>query len=164
MTISSYNKDGATLYRARVQIQSTRYPEIRPSEQVSGIKTLAEAEKINAKLEKEIQRKVIEMEARRTVTGQTWAGVLEHWYETQKRIRVPFGSISETTLNDYYQGLKKWMAVFDYTPCADISSLNLMELFNSMTDKGVSLGHRRTLRTKIKAVFDHGMQAGLVNI
>lgn len=164
MTINVYTKDGETRYRARVQIQSTRYPEIRPSEQVSGIKSLPEAQKLNAKLEREVQRKVFEMEARRTVAGQTWNGVLDHWFETQKRIRVPFGSISETSLIDYYQGLKKWMAAYDHTPCADISSLDLMQLFNEMADKGVSLGHRRKLRTKIKSVFDHGMQAGLVSM
>ena len=164
MTIKTYEKNGQTLYRARIQIQSSRYPEIRPSEQVSGIKSLAEAQKIDAKLERDIQRKVFELEARRAAVGQTWSGVLEHWYETQSRVRVPFGGVSQSSLTDYYKGMKKWMGAFMQTPCADISSLDLMQVFNEMADKGISLGHRRKMRTKIKCVFDHGVQAGLVNM
>ncbi|MEZ4873072.1 MAG: site-specific integrase [Bdellovibrionales bacterium] len=77
---------------------------------------------------------------------------------------MKFGSMSRSTLDDYYSGMKRWMVVFEHKPCADITPLDLMQLFNEMSDKGVSLGHRRKLRTRIKAVFEHGIQAGLINI
>jgi integrase len=60
--------------------------------------------------------------------------------------------------------MKKWMSMFDDTPCADIRPIDLMKLFNEVTDLGLSLAYRRKMRTTIKAVFEHGLQSGLINI
>jgi integrase len=60
--------------------------------------------------------------------------------------------------------MKKWMAAFENTPCADIKPLDLMQLFNTINEQGLSLAHRRRLRTTIKSVIDHGIQTGIVNI
>lgn len=162
--IINYEKNGESLYKVRAQWKSTRFPSIRITKQVSGMKSEVEAQKVEAKLQKELQRNVMDQEARRAIMGQTWGGVLAHWYDSQVRIRVPFGSISQTSLDDYFSSMKKWMAVFDNTPCADISALDLMQLFNEMTEKGLSVAHRQKLRTRIKAVFDHGVRAGIVNM
>ena len=164
MAVFSYIKDGETLFKVRAQSKSSRFPSIRITKQLSGMKTQAEAEKAEAKLQKELQRQVIDQETRMSISGKTWGGVLDHWYQSQLEIRVRFGGISQVTLDDYFQSMKKWLSVFDHTPCADISPLDLMQLFNEMTDKGVSFSHRQKLRTRIKAVFEHGIKAGLVNI
>jgi integrase len=164
MAITSYIKRGETLFKVRVQIQSSRFSSIRINEQVSRIKSEAEAQRVEQKLKKEIEKKVLVQELRRNMTGQTWRGVLEHWYETQNNVRVRFGSISQYVLDDYYNCMKKRMALFDHTPCADIKPIDLMQLFNEMTDQGVSLSHRKKMRTIIKSVFEHGVQAGLINI
>ena len=164
MAIFSYTKGTQTLYKVRVQTRSSRYPDIRISEQLSGLTSEAEATKADARLKKDLTRKIVEMESRRAVVGATWGSVVNHWYDSQQTIRVPFGGITQTTLSDYFQSMKKWMAIFDHTPCADITALDLMQLFNDMADKGVSLAHRQKLRTRIKAVFEHGIQAGLVNV
>ena len=164
MAITSYIKKGETLFKVRVQIQSTRFSSIRINEQVSRIKSEADAQRVEQKLQKDIQKKVLEQELRRSVTGQTWRGVLEHWYQSQNDVRVKFGSISQNSLDDYYNSMKKRMALFDHTPCADIRPLDLMQLFNDMADQGVSLSHRKKVRTVIKSVIEHGVQAGLINI
>ena len=144
-------------------MRSNRFPSIRLSEQASDIKSEAEAIRIESKLQRELQRRIVEMETRRAVTGQNWGEVLDHWYESQNTIRVPFGSLSQITLNDYYNGMKRWMSAFENTPCAEITPLMLMQLFNEMAEANVSLAHRQKLRTRIKAVFEHGLQSGLVN-
>ena len=164
MAIQTYSKNGKTLYRVRVQTRSSQYPDIRLSEQLSGVRSESEAIKYEAKIQRELDRKVLEMETQRSIKGQTWGAVLRHWYQSQGEIRVKFGSMSRSTLDDYYSGMKRWMVVFEHKPCADITPLDLMQLFNEMSDKGVSLGHRRKLRTRIKAVFEHGIQTGLINI
>jgi len=164
MAIKSYTKNGETLYRVRVQIQSGRFPSIRVNEQISRIKSEAEALRAEAKLRKDVEKKVLEQEMRRSVTGQTWRGVLDHWYDTQNEVRVKFGSISQYVLDDYFNCVKKWMAMFEYTPCADIRPIDLMQLFNTMAEQGLSLAYRRKMRTLIKSIFDHGMQNGLVNM
>ena len=164
MAIQAYSKNGKTLFKVRVQTRSSHHHDIRLSEQMSGIKSESEATRLEAKIQKDLDRKLLELETQRSVVGQTWGAVLRHWYQSQGDIRVKFGSMSQATLDDYYNGMKKWMAVFDHRPCADITPLDLMQLFNEMSDKDVSLGHRRKLRTRIKAVFEHGIQAGLINI
>ena len=164
MAVISYIQNGATFYKVRAQSKSSRYPAIRLTKQISGLRSEIEAEKSEAKLQKELQREVIDQEARRSIQGQTWGGILEHWYDAQATIRVPFGAISQVSLDDYYQSMKKWMEAFSFTPCADITSLDLMQLFNEMSEQGVSLTHRQKLRTRIKAVFEHGMKSGLVNM
>jgi len=163
MSIKNYQKENQTLFKVRVQGRSLRFPEIRITKQLSGFKSHAEADKAQQKLVREIQREVADQEARRAINGQSWSGVLSHWYESQKRIRVPFGNISLTTLDDYYNGIRRRMKKFDQISCSNISTLDLMEVFNQMADEGVSLAHRQKLRTKIKEVFDFGLKAGLVN-
>lgn len=164
MTIISYDKNGELLYKVRAQVKSNKYPSIRITKQVSGLKSESDAERIEARLQKELQRQVTDQESRRVLTGQTWSGVLDSWYDAQVEIRIPFGGISQTSLDDYYSGMKKSMMTFEHTPCADIAPLDLMRVFNDLAERGVSLGHRRKLRTKIKAVFEHGIRAGLVNM
>jgi integrase len=164
MAIISYDKDGASFFKVRVQGRSVRYPSIRITKQVSGFKSLSEAERSETKLSKELQRQVIDLEMRRSLSGQTWKGVLDHWYDTQLQVRVPFGSITETSVEDYYSSLRRWMGIFDQVPCSDITPLDLMKLFNELTEKGVSHTHRQKLRTRIKAVFEHGKSSGLINI
>lgn len=164
MSITQYTKRGETVFQVRVQIRSNRFPRLRISEQHSGIKSEDEAKKIHARLLREVQRKLIDIEAHRTHVGQTWSGVLNHWYEAQMRVRVPFGGITETSIKDYYQSMKRWLAPLDRIPCADITPLMLMEIFNEMTERGVSFTHRQKLRTRIKAVFQHGISSGLVRM
>lgn len=164
MAVTSYEHKSETLFRVRIQLKSYRYPTIRFSEQESGIKSETEALRLEAKFQKELQRKITEAELQRNITGFTWSGVLEDWYQAQKSIRVRFGSISQYVLDDYYRSMKKWMAIFDNTPCADIKPLDLMQLFNDMAERGVSHAHRRRIRTTLKSVFDHGIQAGLISV
>lgn len=164
MAILSYIKGQKTEYKVRVQIRSSRFPNIRLSEQLSGFSSEQEALKAQTRTVKELQRKIMELESRRTVVGQNWRSVLDHWFDVQLKVRIPFGGISQASLEDYYSSMKKWMAFFDHKPCADITPLDLMQLFNEMTERGVSLGHRQKLRTRIKSVFEHGIQNGMINI
>jgi len=164
MAVTSYQHKSVTLYRVRIQLKSYRFPTIRFSEQMSGIKSEVEAQRIEVKFQKELQRKITEAELQRNITGHTWSGVLEDWYQSQKNVRVRFGSISQYVLDDYFRSMKKWMATFDRVPCADIKPLDLMQLFNEMADQGVSHAHRKKIRTTLKSVFEHGIQAGLINI
>lgn len=164
MAIIIYERNGSTLFKVRVQGRSARYPSIRITKQVSGFKSQSEAERSEARLLKEVQRQVAELEARRSLSGQTWRGVLDHWYEEQVSVKVPFGSISRASVEDYYSSLRRWMASFDNVLCSAITPSDLMRVFNEMTAGGTSLAHRQKLRTRIKAVFDHGIQAGLINV
>lgn len=162
MAVTSYIRGGATLYKVRAHWRSNRDPAIRFTKQVSGIKSESEAQRLEARYTKELRDLVVHQEAKRAVAGKTWSGVLDHWYDAQLRIRVPFGGISQVTLDDSYGSMKKWMSCFDNTPCPDISPLELMQVFNEMADRGVSKAHRQKLRTKIRAVFEHGIRSGLV--
>jgi integrase len=164
MAIHEYQKNGETLFRVRTQTKSSRFPSIRLTEQVSGLRTRAEAEKAHQRLAKELQRRLHEAELQRSILGQSWGSVLDQWHRAQLDVRVPFGSIRPETLEDYYRGLRKWMADFDHAPCASISTLDLMQLFNKLSDQGMSFAYRQKLRTQLKAVFDYGIKAGLVNL
>ncbi len=164
MAITQYSDGDSTKYFVRVQLRSNRFPNLRVSGQSTGIKVEVEARRAEARLLKELQRKLFDMEARRTMIGQTWGFVLDHWYDSQKRVRVPFGSISQVSLDDYYQSMRKGLAAFENTTCAEITPLILMQFFNELAEKGVSFAHRQKLRARIKSVFQHGMGAGLVNM
>ena len=164
MAISSYQKSGETWFRVRAQYKSAKFPNVRLTEQMSGIKSQTEAERLEVKLSRELERKGQELELRQGILGQTWSAVLESWYRSQLDVRVPFGSIRRETLEDYYRGIKRWMAEFDHIPCASITTLNLMELFNRLTAQGMSFAYRQKLRTQLKSVFDFGIKSGMVNL
>jgi integrase len=164
MAISSYQKNGATFFRVRAQYKSPRFASIRLTEQVSGLRSRIEAEKAETKLTKELERRAHEQEVRRSILGQTFGAVLDDWYRVQMDVRVPFGSVQPETVKDYYQGLRKWMADFKHVPCSNITPLDLMQLFNKLSEEGRSFAHRQRLRTVLKSVFDHGIKAGLVSL
>ncbi|MBL7716355.1 MAG: tyrosine-type recombinase/integrase [Bdellovibrionales bacterium] len=164
MAIKVYQKRGETFYKVRVHVTSSRVPSLRLTEQVSKVRTESEAQKIELRLRKDLERKLQEEEIKRRVSGQTWKGVIDHWYRTQCDIRVKFGSITQSSLEDYYSCAQKWMTEYDGVVCADIRPIDLMETFNRMTEHGLSLAYRRRIRTIIKSIFDHGMQQGLINI
>lgn len=164
MAIQTYSQNGKTLFRVRVQIKSTKYPSLRVSEQCSGVESPEKAQKIEAQFQKSCERLMLEKELKRSVSGQNWSEVLIAWYESQRDIRVKFGGISIDTLDDYYKSMKKWLAPFDYMPCSEITTLSLMEVFNKMTDAGMSLCHRRKIKRNIKSVFEYGLQSGMINL
>lgn len=162
MAVSSYTKNGSTLYMVRAQWRSTKNPSIRFSKQISGLRSESEARRMEARISKEMRDLVVRQEAKVEISGRTWAGVLDQWYQTQTKIRVPFGSISQITLDDAFRGMRKCMTSYDNVLCSDISSLDLMKTFNELTEAGLSFGHRQKMRTKIKSVFDYGIKAGLI--
>jgi integrase len=164
MAISSYQKNGESYFRVRAQYKSSRFPSIRLTEQVSGLRSQAEAEKLETKLTKELERRVRETEVRRSILGQTFGSVLDDWYRVQMDVRVPFGSVRPETVMDYYQSVRKGMADFKHVPCSNITPLDLMQLFNGLAEKGSSFTYRQRLRTILKSVFDHGIKAGLVSM
>ena len=162
MSVIGYQKNSQNFFRARVQILSKKFPEIRFSEQVSGLRSEAEARKAEARISKDIQRKISEAEIKRSISGQTLGYVLDAWYHDQREVRLKFGDIKEYVLEDYYRGMKKCTAGLQNKPCSEIRPIDLMQLFNDLTDQGVSFTHRRKMRSTIKNVFDYGIQSGLV--
>jgi len=164
MAISSYKNNTETLYKIRVQIRSSRFPSIRCSEQISGVKSESEAKKIELKLLKECQRTISEKELQRNISGLSWGEVLEKWHSYQSEVCVKFGGLTQLVLDDYYGGMKKWMSRFQFMSCADISTFQLMEVFNEMASAGVSSGHRLKIRRNIKSVFDFGIKNGSIRL
>jgi integrase len=162
MAISKYEKNGVALYRVRAFYKSAKDPDIRITKQVGGLRSESEAARTEARLSKEIRDQGIKEEARRVMIGKTWSGVLHHWYRAQLNVRVPFGAISRTTLDDTYGGVKKCMARFDNLPCCEITPLDLMRVFNELSERGASAGHKQKMRSKIKAIFEHGIQHNLI--
>lgn len=156
--IQEYIKNGETLYRVRVYVRSIENPDLRVTKQEGGIKTLLDAKREEAKLRKECERELHQLEAR----GVLWGDLLIEWHEHSLRTRVAQGKRSKLNQDDYLGSMRKWLGRFSNRPAGDLNGYVLSDVFDEMNRRGLRFGHRKKLKQILKSVFDFGIQSGLI--
>lgn len=157
--IQSYiTEDGKTLYRVRIFKRSKVNPLLRVTKQQGAVPTEPMAKKIEAQLLKDIERELHQLEARGVLFGE----LVEEWYEYELRIKVGTGQRSLQIHEDYASSLKLWFSDYFRKPALDLNPYVLISIFDGIKKKGRSYGHMKKLKHILKAVFDFGIQSGLL--
>ena len=156
--IQEYQKDGKVFFKVRVFTRSSQNPDLRVTKQTGGIASLVLAEREEARLKKECEREVIQLEAR----GILWGDLLTEWHEHSLKTRVAVGQRSKLNQDDYLGSMNKWLGSYRNQPVTDLNPYIMNEVFEKMKSTGLCFGHRKKLRQIVKSIFDFGIQSGLV--
>lgn len=156
--IQEYVKNGITLFRVRIFVRSGQNPNVRVTKQAGGITSLPLAEKEEARLKKECERELYQVETR----GILWGELLNEWHEHSLKTRVANGQRSKLNQDDYLGSINKWLGQYRNKPVTDLNPFVMNQVFENMKVKGLCFGHRKKLKQIIKGVFDFGIQSGLV--
>jgi integrase len=156
--IQEYKKNGKTYFKIRIFTRSTQNSNLRITKQAGGFTSLSEAKKEETRLRKECERELHQNEAR----GILWGDLLNLWYDHTFKIKVQTGKLLKINLDDYIASLNKWFGKFHNRPAVEINPYVLMEVFEKMKTEKISFRHRKKVKFLIKAIFDYGIQSGLV--
>lgn len=156
--IQEYQKDGKVFFKVRVFTRSSQNPDLRVTKQTGAIASRILAEKEEARLKKECEREVIQLEAR----GILWGDLLTEWHEHSLKTRVATGQRSKLNQDDYLGSMNKWLGSYRNMPVTDLNPYVMNEVFEKMKTAKLCFGHRKKLKQIIKSIFDFGIQSGLV--
>ncbi len=156
--IKQYLKNGTTYYQVRVFARSSINPNLRITKQVGEIENLAMAEKEQIRLKKDCDRELSQIESR----GILFGDLLTEWHSHSLKTKVQSGERSLMTQNDYKAGVVKWLKGYLNKPAAEINSLVLYEVFESMKKANICFGHRKKFKQILNGIFNFGIQSGIL--
>ena len=156
--IQEYQKDGQTFYKVRAYVRSSQNPDLRVTKQTGGIAGRILAEKEEARLKKECERELMQIESRWIL----WGELSEEWHNHSLKTKVAVGQRSKLNQDDYLGSMNKWLGQYRIKPVTDINAYVMAQVFEDMKTKGLCFGHRKKLKQIVKSIFDFGIQSGLV--
>jgi len=156
--IQEYQKNGQTLFKVRVYVRSTDNPDLRITKQAGGMTSLSDAKKEEARLKKECERELHQVEAR----GILWGDLLSEWNEHCLKTKVATGQRSKLNQADYLGSMNKWFGSYRNKPATELNPYVMAQVFEGMKASGMCYGHRKKLKQIVKSVFDFGIQSGLL--
>lgn len=157
MSISSYEKDGKTLWKIYINVRSKTDPTIREQKLVTGI----ESEKAALAEEKKLVREITEKLVNRASQGNTWEAVIGRW-EMAMRSGSSLYSYEPNTIVDHVRCLHIWTESWLKRPASQLTKGDAREVFNHMEQDGKSLRHRQKIKNTINVVFRWGIEQKLI--
>ncbi len=159
MPIHEYtDQHGNKLYRARVDLRSSREQGLRISRKKSAIKSFSEAQKIERSMFREAQSLLYEKE----VKGEAWGDLVERWYDFNVNHVVALGSRSPTTVLDYRDGVLKWTNAFKFQIAANLTHYDFVEVFSKMKAAKISFDFQRKLKRVMTEILEFGISQGYI--
>jgi integrase len=155
MAIKPYVKDGQTCYLIRC-VSKGRVAGVEGRIQKDlGAVTRTEAQREHQILKKEaLHRRLVKERC-----GLTWRGLTDAWY---RKVVVNGNQSSTTTYLDAYNSLlkhtKPWMAL----PVDQLRPLSMKQVFDEMTEAGLSKSRLKTIRGAVNTVFDWAVMTRLL--
>ncbi|MGE3975842.1 MAG: tyrosine-type recombinase/integrase [Bdellovibrionales bacterium] len=156
--IQEYEKDGKVFYKVRVYVRSTENSDLRVTKQAGGFSSLVDAKKEEARLRKECERELHQVEVR----GILWGDLLGEWHDHCLKTKVATGQRSKLNQDDYLGSLNKWFGTYTNKPVNELNPFVMAQIFEKMKSTGLCYGHRKKIKQFVKSVFDFGIQSGLV--
>ncbi len=157
MAVTSYlGKLGETLWKVSVCVRSSANPGIRIQKAKFAVVTEREALREESRLERECEREVLLKEAQ----GSTWGAVVESF---EKHLNSPQGkTLHETTRQDYIASVRKHTMPWWRRSAADLSKVDLREVFEQLIREGYSIGHLKKVKVIINRIFVYGMETRMI--
>ena len=147
MAISSYEKNGKTLWKVYLNLRSKNDPTIREQKLVQGI----ESEKAAIAEEKKLFRELSTALANRTSKGYSWGAVLESWELAM--LSDPNQPYVKSTVIDYCASLSKWTLPWMKLPAAEITKADGRELLDRLKAEGKKKGYIKLVQQEINTVY-----------
>lgn len=156
MGIKSYiSKNGETLWAASAYARSRANPGIKIEKERTGFASQREAQSVFKQLERECEREVLLKEAH----GSTWGAVVDAF---ECHISSPKNGLHYTTRADYIAAARKHTVRWWRRPAAEITKVDVRELFSQLTADDYSVGHLKKVKVVINLIFVFGIENRLI--
>ncbi len=157
MSVSSYEKDGKTLWRVYLNTRSKTDPTIREQKLVVGL----ESKKAALTEEKKLYREITEKLMKRTSQGMTWEQVIDRWEMVMESDKAPY-QYQANTITDHVSRLKKWTESWLKRPAAELNKGDARKAVANMAIQGKTKGYQHQLKHTVNVVFDWAIEQRLI--
>ncbi len=158
MAIKYRSENGTGFYDVSVVCKSKVFPKTRVQRTATGIRSKANAKRIETRLRNEAIRDLTLKEQQ----GQTWGQLLDD-YElaliTGKELAKP---VSRTTKEDYMQALRKYTHCWSASPASAITKADVRQMLASGVDSGISPNRMMKVKSVVSLAFKWGLDTGRI--
>jgi integrase len=155
MSVSSYIKDGKTLWKAYVNIRDKNNPAIREQRRVFDF----ESEKAALAEEKKLVREITEKLVKRASQGHTWEAVIDQW---EMASREDPNAYHPNSIADHVSSLRRWTEAWLNKPASVLTKSDARDVFVNMESEGKSQSFRRRVKSAINTVYNWGIESKLI--
>jgi len=156
MSISSYEKDGVTLWQVYVHVRSKANRKVRFQKRLKDIKSETLALKEERKLTKELSMRVAKAEG----YGLKWKEIVFKWEE--QALFGHLGNYSKTTIVDYVASMKNWTKCCFNTPASKITRADARQILKDIELAGRTPQTVQRIKNTINMIFNFGIDEGYI--
>lgn len=156
MAVSSYDKDGKTLWQVYIDIRSRKDRRIRVQKRLIGFDSEKAAISEEKRLLRELSEKVTNLESK----GLKWRDIIDQWVRYQEL--YPSKRYAKTTIHDYSALLKNWTQPWLNRIAADLNRGDGREIIRFAQAEGKGSGFCKHLKNTINLVYTWGIEEKLI--
>lgn len=151
------DSSGNVTYSVMLGLRSPERRDIRIQKSKFGIKTLAEAKKVEVQLRREIERELVSKEMK----SGSWETLISSWEIALKETKG-FGKIGETTCEDYVQALRIYTSKWNAKSPEEIHQMDVMAILSEMDQLDKSKSRKQFVAIAINQIFRWGIGCRLI--
>jgi integrase len=141
-----------------VNLRSRPMPHLRFQKRVTGLKTMAEAQRTEKALVKELTMKVAQGEGH----GFTWRIVVDKWAAFVDSPYFMDRKYNPATVSDYVSMMHSWTKDWLDKPAAEISRGDGREVLDRVLAQGRTKAFQKRLKNTINMIFNWGIESKII--
>ncbi len=158
MAVSSYQKNGKTLFKAYINERSKIDRKIRVQRSKSGFENEAEARREEKKLVRLVVEEIASIESK----GITWKELIYRW-EMCAINNMAGKKYSRPAINDHVSTLDLHTHAWQNKRVRELGRSDGRYLINSLTKESYSLSRIKAIKGSINKVWTWGVEEGLIS-
>lgn len=149
---------GEKSFSVYVNLRSRPMPNLRFQKRVTGIKSMAEAQRTEKALVKELTMKVAQGEGH----GFTWRMVVDKWAAFVDSPYFMDRKYNPATVSDYVSMMHTWTKDWLDKPAAEISRGDGREVLDRVLVQGRTKAFQKRLKNTINMIFNWGIESKII--
>lgn len=159
MAISEWTGPGGEKrFSVYVNLRSRPMPHLRFQKRVTGLRSMAEAQRIEKALVKELTMKVAQGEGH----GFTWRMVVDKWAAFVDSPYFMDRKYNPGTVSDYMSMMHTWTKNWLDKPAAEITRGDGREVLDRVLSKGRTKAFQKRLKNTINMIFNWGIESKII--
>lgn len=156
MAITSYEKNGKTLWKVYVNLRGKVNPDVRVQRRRFDLRSESVAIAEERKLIKLLTEELIRQEGR----GVEWGTLIDRWELEMKTNGSE--DHSSITLVDYVSMLRRWTKNWLKRPVHELTRADVKDVLKTMEQEGHSANYQRKVKGAIRNVFNWAIEERIV--
>lgn len=149
---------GQKSFSVYVNMRSRPMPHLRFQKRVTGLKSMAEAQRTEKAVIKELTMKVAQGEGH----GFTWGMVVDKWAAFVDSPYFMDRKYNTSTVTDYVSMMRTWTKDWLDKPAAEISRGDGREVLDSVLALGRTKAFQKRLKNTINMIFNWGIESKII--